>query len=85
MIKLDKMFFAACGVFAIGVVVAVMGYEFGLLFLVGAYLLRPTLHAFDLAGKTTGEREVGDFCCHGLLFDLDLKAADSQPVGEDAR
>ncbi|RKX26212.1 MAG: hypothetical protein DRP45_04100 [Candidatus Zixiibacteriota bacterium] len=58
MIKRDKIFYAACGVFLVGVILAVMEYEFALLFIVGAYLLRPSLHVFDLAGKQVDERQV---------------------------
>jgi len=58
MIKRDKIFYAACGIFLVGVILALMQYEFALLFIVGAYLLRPTLHVFDLAGKHTDERQV---------------------------
>jgi hypothetical protein len=56
--KRDKIFFAACGVFTVGLVLAIMDLDLGLLFLVGAYLLRPTLHAFDLAMKFADERQV---------------------------
>ena len=58
MIKLDKIFFSACGIFALGVVLAIMGYEMAVIFIVGAYLLRPTLHAFDLAGSFEDERQI---------------------------
>ncbi len=58
MIKRDRIFYAACGLFMVGIVLALMEYEFALLFIVGAYLLRPTLHVFDLAGKKADERQV---------------------------
>ncbi len=58
MFKRDRIFFAACGIFAVGVVLEIMNMDLGLLFLVGAYLLRPTLHAFDLATKFADERQV---------------------------
>jgi len=56
-IKKDKIFYSACGIFIIGVLLAIMGYDLALLFIVGAYLLRPTLHAFDLAIKYADERQ----------------------------
>ncbi len=58
MIKRDRIFYAACGVFLVGVILALLQYDFALLFIVGAYLLRPILHVFDLAGKRTDERRV---------------------------
>ena len=58
MIKRDRIFYSACGVFLVGVFLAVMEYEFALLLIVGAYLLRPALHVFDLAGKHVDERQV---------------------------
>ena len=35
-----------------------MGYEMAVIFIVGAYLLRPTLHAFDLAQGFEDERQI---------------------------
>ena len=58
MIKRDRIFFGACGIFGVGVILAIMGYESALLFIVGAYLLRPILHAFDLADEFADERQV---------------------------
>jgi len=58
MIKRDRIFYSACGIFLVGIILAILDYEVGLLFLVGAYLLRPTLHAFDLADKYADERQV---------------------------
>jgi hypothetical protein len=57
-IKRDSIFWWACGIFASGVVLAIMEYEMALIFIVGAYLLRPTLHAFDLAKGFEDERQV---------------------------
>ncbi len=57
MIKRDKIFYSACGIFLVGVILGIMGYELGILFIVGAYLLRPTLHAFELADKYADERQ----------------------------
>lgn len=56
-IKRDKIFYSACGIFLVGVILGIMEYELGIFFIVGAYLLRPTLHAFDLADKYADERQ----------------------------
>jgi hypothetical protein len=56
--KRDRIFWWATGIFVLGVVLAIMEYEMALIFIVGAYLLRPTLHAFDLARGFEDERQV---------------------------
>jgi hypothetical protein len=58
MVKFDKIFFSACGIFAIGIVLAIMGYNMAVIFIVGAYLLRPTLHAFNLVEGFADERQI---------------------------
>ncbi len=57
MIKRDKVFYAACGLFVAGLAVAALGWQVFPLFLIGAYLLRPFLHSFGLAGKLADERQ----------------------------
>ncbi|MFH1688006.1 MAG: hypothetical protein ABIE70_10880 [bacterium] len=58
MFKRDRIFFAACGVLAVGVVLGVMGYDLALLFIVAAYLLRPALHSFGMAKQYADERQL---------------------------
>ncbi len=58
MIKFDKIFLSACGIFAIGIVLAIMGYDMAVIFIVGAYLLRPILHAFNLVEGFADERQI---------------------------
>jgi hypothetical protein len=59
MIKLDRIFFAACGLFVLGLALGIgLDSELALLFVVAAYLLRPTLHAFELAPSLADERQV---------------------------
>ena len=58
MFKRDRIFWWASGIFALGVVLAILEYELALIFIVGAYLLRPTLHVFDLAKGFEDERQV---------------------------
>ncbi|TFH64724.1 MAG: hypothetical protein E4G91_04900 [Candidatus Zixiibacteriota bacterium] len=58
MIKRDKIFYSACGLSLIGVVLAVMDYDFALLLFVAAYLLRPSLHEFGLAKQYADERPI---------------------------
>lgn len=57
MMKRDKIFYSACGLSGVGLVLAVMGYDISLLLFVAAYLLRPTLHEFGLARQYADERE----------------------------
>lgn len=57
MIKRDKIFYSACAISAVGILLALLGYEFSLLFFVAAYLLRPSLHEFGLAKKLADERQ----------------------------
>jgi hypothetical protein len=56
--KRDKIFYWACGLFGAGIVLAVLEYDVAMLFFAAAYLLRPTLHAFDLAPSFADERQV---------------------------
>jgi antitoxin component YwqK of YwqJK toxin-antitoxin module len=58
MIKRDKIFYWACGIFSVGAIFAALDNNLALLFFVGAYLLRPILHAFDLAEGFADERQV---------------------------
>lgn len=58
MLKKDPIFWWASGIFVLGVVLAIMGYEMAVIFIVVAYLLRPTLHAFDLVEGFEDERQV---------------------------
>ena len=58
MFKRDRIFWWATGIFILGVILAVMEYEIAVIFIVGAYLLRPTLHAFDLAERIEDERQI---------------------------
>ena len=67
MIKRDRVFYTGCVLFAIGIVLAVMEYEIALLFFVGAYLLRPTLHALGLGKKYADERQIQIFSRSGNI------------------
>ncbi len=58
MFKPDKIFYAACGLCAIGLVLALMGYELAILLFVAAYLLRPALHESGLARQYADERQI---------------------------
>ena len=58
MIRRDRIFYSACGLSGIGIVLAVMGYDFALLLFVAAYLLRPSLHEFGLARQYADERQL---------------------------
>lgn len=58
MFKRDRIFWWASGIFAIGIILAILEYELAVIFIVGAYILRPTLHAFDLAKGFEDERQV---------------------------
>ncbi len=58
MIKRDKIFYFACGLSVAGIALFVLGYNFALLFLVAAYLLRPALHEFGLARQYADERQL---------------------------
>jgi len=58
MVKRDKIFYSACGLSAVGIVLAAMDYEFALLLFVAAYLLRPSLHEFGLARQYADERQL---------------------------
>lgn len=67
MIKRDRVFYAGGVLFAIGVLLALMEYEIALLFLVGAYLLRPTLHALGLGRRYADERQIQVFSRSGNI------------------
>jgi hypothetical protein len=67
MIKRDRIFYIACGLLAVGIVLAVMDQYIALLLLVGAYLLRPTLHALGLARKYADERQIQIFSRSGNI------------------
>ncbi|MBU0985535.1 MAG: hypothetical protein KKA42_16800 [candidate division Zixibacteria bacterium] len=58
MFRRDRIFYGACAIFLAGVILALLDFEFALLFIVGAYLFRPALHVFDLAWKHADERQV---------------------------
>jgi len=58
MFKRDRIFYIACGLTVIGIFLAIIGKELGLLFFVGAYLLRPSLHEFGLARQYADERQL---------------------------
>lgn len=56
--KRDSISYWACGLFAGGIGLALAGQPLALLLVVAAYLLRPTLHAFELAARFEDERQV---------------------------
>jgi hypothetical protein len=56
--KRDPIFWWAIGTFVAGIILAIMGYEMAVVLIVGAYLIRPTLHAFDLAERFEDERQI---------------------------
>jgi hypothetical protein len=58
MFKRDKIFYSACGLSCVGIVLAVLGYDFALLFFVAAYLLRPSLYEFGLVKQYADERQM---------------------------
>lgn len=58
MFKKDKIFYSACGLTIVGISLALMEKELALLFFVGAYLLRPSLHEFGLAKQYADERQL---------------------------
>jgi hypothetical protein len=58
MLKRDEIFYSACSLSLVGVVLAVMDYDFALLLFVAAYLLRPSLHEFGLAKQYEDERQL---------------------------
>ena len=65
MIRRDRIFYIACGLMTVGIVLAMMELYIALLPLVGAYLLRPTLHALGLARKFADERQIQIFSRSG--------------------
>lgn len=92
MLKRDRIFYFACGLSGVGVILAVMGYEFSLLFFVAAYLLRPTLHEFGLARQYADERQLEIHSRSGNLAFITImlaivgmvfwRIADGQSAGE---
>jgi hypothetical protein len=58
MIRRDKIFYSASALSLAGVLLAMLGYDFALLLLVAAYLLRPSLHEFGLAKQYADERQL---------------------------
>jgi hypothetical protein len=58
MVKRDRIFYSACGLSGLGLILTVMGYEQNLLLFVAAYLLRPVLHEFGLAKQYADERQL---------------------------
>ena len=92
MIKRDKIFYSACGLSGVGLILAFMGYSFSLLLFVGAYLLRPALHEFGLAKRYADERQLEIHSQSGnLAFIIVIlsmvgmvfwRIADGQSVGE---
>lgn len=67
MIKRDRIFYIACGLLVVGIVLAFMNQYIALLPLVGAYLLRPTLHALGLGKKYADERQIQIFSRSGNI------------------
>jgi hypothetical protein len=67
MIKRDRIFYIACGLLVVGIVLAAMDQYIALLPLVGAYLLRPTLHALGLGKKYADERQIQIFSRSGNI------------------
>jgi len=65
MIKRDKIFYIGCVLVAIGTGLAIMEYEIALLLFVGAYLLRPSLHALGFGKKCADERQIQIFSRSG--------------------
>lgn len=92
MIKYDKIFYAACGLSGIGLILAIMGYELNLLLFVAAYLLRPALHEFGMAKRFADERQLKIHSQSGnLAFVIIIlamvgmvfwRAADGESAGE---
>lgn len=58
MFKKDKIFYYASLLSGVGIIFAFLGYEFSLLFFIGAYLLRPALYEFGLAKQYADERQL---------------------------
>lgn len=55
--KRDKIFYAASGLSAVGILLAVMGSDFSLVLFVAAYLLRPVMMEFGSGVRFADERE----------------------------
>ncbi len=58
MFQRDRIFYAACGLSGIGIVVALLGSDLSIFLFVAAYLLRPALHEFGLAKQYADERQL---------------------------
>lgn len=58
MVTRDRIFYWACGIFGVGIILAVLDQDLALFFFAAAYLLRPTLHAFGLAATFADERQL---------------------------
>ena len=67
MVKRDRIFYIACGLLALGIILAIMEFPIALLPLVGSYLLRPTLHALGLGKKYADERQIQIFSRSGNI------------------
>lgn len=65
MFKRDRIFYIACCLAAVGLVLALFDLAVAILALVGAYLLRPTLHALGLAKRYADERQIQIFSRSG--------------------
>ena len=88
MIKRDRIFYIACGLMVVGIILAIMELYIALLPLVGAYLLRPTLHALGLARKYAYERQIQIFSRSGnvgflvVMFGASVRAILRMAQGE---
>lgn len=67
MFRRDRIFYIACGLTVVGIVLAIFDLAIAILFLVGAYLLRPTLHALGVANKYADERQIQIFSRSGNI------------------
>jgi len=65
MIKRDRIFYIGCVLVAVGIILAFLDSALSYLFLVGAYLLRPTLHALGLGKRYADERQIQIFSRSG--------------------
>ncbi len=58
MIKRDRIFYIGCGLLAVGLILLFLDSAPSYLFLVGAYLLRPTLYALGMGKRFADERQI---------------------------
>lgn len=58
MLKRDWIFYTACCLSAVGLILAALGNEPALLLFVAAYLLRPALHEFGVTRQSADERQL---------------------------